>query len=152
VLLIGCASTDGGSAGLTGNQAETADGGDGGACAPGAAPTNTVILTSNDPQVAGKPLTFVVAVAPAVSSYAYPSGSVSIAVDGANPATVPLIKGSAQFSPPTPLDVGDHHVVATYGGDCTYAGSASKPLEQSITATFERPLQFGIDVTQYGLK
>jgi hypothetical protein len=104
-----------------------------------------------DPQVTGKPLSFVVAVAPAASSYTYPSGSVSVSVDGVNQGTFSLTKGAAMFSLPA-MAVGDHNVIASYAGDGTYGSSVSNTLKQSITSTFEKPLQYGIDVTTKGLK
>src|SRR5262245_9410284 len=68
----GCGHDDdasGDSSSSASREGPGAAGGDGGTpCPAGQSQTNTVVLTSKDPQVVAKPLSFVVAVAPAVSS------------------------------------------------------------------------------------
>ena len=52
------------------------------AAGSGGSTANVVVLSSADPSVSGSTVTFEIAVAPAASSFTYPSGTATIAVDG----------------------------------------------------------------------
>src|SRR4051812_43182881 len=77
-----------------------------------AAAANIVVLSSNDPSLVGQAVTFAVAVAPASSSFTYPSGTVSVSVDGTSQGSASLQKGYAQIVVSN-LAAGSHNVVAT---------------------------------------
>jgi hypothetical protein len=115
--------------------------------------TNTVVLSSLDPSVVGQSVTFAIAVAPAASSFTYPTGSVTLSIDGANGGSASLQKGYAQITVSS-LAAGSHAVVATYSGDGMYGASVSSALTQLVNASFDKPMPTGIDVTKppYNLK
>lgn len=89
--------------------------------------SSTTMTSSQNPSVAGRPVTFTATVA-GVS----PSGIVTFTSDGnaiSNP--VALSSGSASLTT-SGLPAGTHSIVATYGGDSTNRGSVSQPLTQVV--------------------
>jgi hypothetical protein len=119
----------------------------------GIAATNAIVVSSADGSIYGRAVTLTAAVAPAVSSATYPTGTVTFKIDGTARATVALHNGIASFSIST-LAVGGHSVVATYSGDATYAPTTSPVLTQNVGSTFTQPWHPTdvIDVTKYGVK
>lgn len=95
--------------------------------------TTTSLVSSAPSATSGVSVTFTATVAPATSGAA-PTGTVSFSENGTALGSSPLgSDGTASFSTST-LAVGSEPIVATYGGDSLYDGSASAPLTQTITA------------------
>jgi hypothetical protein len=93
------------------------------------AATTTSLASSVNPSRVGEAVTFTATVA---SGYAgTPTGTVTFTVDGAPAPVVLGGAGSATFTT-SALTAGTHAVSATYGGDATYATSASAPLTQAV--------------------
>ncbi|WP_421743325.1 carboxypeptidase regulatory-like domain-containing protein [Cellulomonas sp.] len=84
--------------------------------------TSLVLTGPGGSTASGAPAAFTASIA---SPTPAPSGSVSFAVDGGAPVSVPLVGGSAVFSTST-LGAGAHSVVATFAGDATYGGSSAE--------------------------
>ncbi|MBS1855797.1 MAG: Ig-like domain repeat protein [Acidobacteria bacterium] len=103
-----------------------------------AAPAFT-ISTSPTPAVTGQPVS-IAAWAPMVGSE-FPSGTVTISVDGVPVGTAPLVSGRAQLSY-TPA-TGNHSITGSYGGDGLYlsmnvgpvAFHANQPTSTTVTST-----------------
>jgi hypothetical protein len=94
----------------------------------GAVPTTKDTETSLTPSVnsvnPGTPVTFTATVAP-VSGSAIPTGNMVFSVDESKVATVALNSaGKATYSTST-LPAGEHYILASYGGNGTYAASGS---------------------------
>jgi uncharacterized repeat protein (TIGR03803 family) len=84
-------------------------------------PTNTTVVSNENPSQSGQAVTFAATVTPSGG----PSGSVAFTADGSGLAgcgAVALASGSAQCST-SALAVGSHNIVATYSGDSSYSGS-----------------------------
>src|SRR5262245_531748 len=78
----------------------------------GTTAVNVVVLGSRNPIVAGNAVTFTAAVAPAASNTTFPTGNLTLTIDGATSASAPLDRGSAQFTINS-LAAGQHNIVAT---------------------------------------
>jgi serine protease len=95
--------------------------------------TTTTLASSENPSVAGSPVTFTASVAGNA-----PTGSVAFSDGGSaipGCAAVALAgSGSTRTASCTAggLAAGNHAIVATYGGDGANAGSASSPFAQSV--------------------
>jgi len=65
-----------------------------------------------------------------------PTGNITYTLDGANPQTVALASGSAQFTLPTTLTAGPHSVTVSYSGDANYTDpTPSQSLNILVQAT-----------------
>jgi len=98
------------------------------------AQTATSVASSSAPSVYGQPVTFTATVAVSAPGAGAPTGTVSF-TDGSNLlGSVALgAGGTATLTTALPLSVGSHAIVATYGGDSSFAGSASTSLSQQVT-------------------
>jgi hypothetical protein len=102
----------------------------------GKATSITTLVSSLNPSVVGRGVTFTVTVTP-VSGSGTPTGTVSF-VDGSTPlGQVPLSgsggEATASFTT-TFVTVGSHNITATYGGDSNFLASTSNPIMQSVFA------------------
>ncbi|GEM_PF-6390998 len=117
-----------------------------------AAATTTALSSSVNPAAAGANVIFTATVSSAAGT---PGGNVVFTLDGTPQTPVPL-NGAAQavFSIST-LAPGSHTITAAYGGNASYASSASLPLTQSIAlapsavtlASSANPAPFGQSIT-----
>jgi hypothetical protein len=94
-------------------------------------PTATALLSSPNPSTAGQSVTFTATVTAASGT---PTGAVAFR-EGATTLGSASVDGSgiATFTT-SALGAGSHAVVASYGGDATFAASASPPLSQVVAA------------------
>ncbi|HEX2755198.1 MAG TPA: Ig-like domain repeat protein [Candidatus Limnocylindrales bacterium] len=89
--------------------------------------TTTTLTSSPNPSVFGQSVTFTATVSPVAAT-----GTVVLTIDGVAGAPIALnASGVATFAT-TALTVGNHAVVAMYGGNATYATSASTTLTQVV--------------------
>jgi hypothetical protein len=101
--------------------------------------TSTQLISSLDPALAGKTVTFTAIVSPtAGSSAGTPTGTVTFSIDGVAQAPVMLVPtsgghGQATFSTAS-LSIGTHTISAVYNGDSTFAASTAPALPQVINA------------------
>lgn len=97
-------------------------------------PTTTTLTSSNNPNVYGTTTTFTATVTP--SSGGPATGSVQF-FDGPNLiATVPLVGGVAQFTPPASIfSVGNSTWTAVYSGDVDFGPSQDSLIQNTIQAT-----------------
>ncbi|WP_426571063.1 Ig-like domain repeat protein [Aquihabitans sp. McL0605] len=95
------------------------------------ASTTTTLASDTSPSVPNQSVTFSAKVTPAFGAPT-PTGTVTF-TDGATVlGTAPVDAGwNAAFST-TALAVGDHSIVATYGGDADFTGSASSAFNQAV--------------------
>jgi large repetitive protein len=103
------------------------------------ASTTTSVTSSGSPSVYGQPVTFTATVSPVPPAGGFPAGILTFTIDAGTPdqmiVPVTLVSGQATltFSQPTPLTVGTHTVLASYGGDpLNFTGSASTTLVQVV--------------------
>ena len=93
------------------------------------ATSTTTLASSLNPSPLGTSVTFTATVAPATAT-----GIVQFNVDGTDVGSpVALAAGKATLVTNT-LTAGDHSVIATYGGDLNFSGSASATLTQTVNA------------------
>ena len=119
-----------------------------------AASTTTSISSTSNPSVFGQSVTFTATVAVAAPGSGTPTGSVNFTIDGVPVGTVTVSGGVAAFTT-SALTVATHPVVATYGGDSNFNGSASGTLNQVVNkaatstslASSANPSVFGQSVT-----
>ncbi len=103
--------------------------------ASGLATTTTTVISSQNPQAYGSPVTFTATVT--TSGSTAPTGTVTFN-DGTAQLGTGTLNGSqvATFATST-LAPGDHSITAVYGGDTSNASSTSDVLTQTVTpATF----------------
>src|SRR5712675_204906 len=94
------------------------------------APTTTSLVSSANPSVYGRSVTFTATVHPATSGT--PTGTITFKDGAATLATLALTGNSASFTSAT-LAAQSHSLVATYNGDTHFAASNSPILTESIT-------------------
>jgi hypothetical protein len=105
-----------------------------------AVPTTTTVSSSDDPSVAGGPVSFTATVAPSSTMGAVPTGTVQFTVDGqdlGNPVSVSTA-GTATSPSDSNLGAGTDQVVATFSGGDAYAessGSFTQTVEVDSTTT-----------------
>ncbi|MFH0954014.1 MAG: Ig-like domain repeat protein [Verrucomicrobiota bacterium] len=88
------------------------------------AASGTILSSSQNPSVAGEPVTFTVTVTATPPGAGTPAGTVQFKVDGADLGTaVALSGGSASNAAPSGLAVGTHAVTAEYSGDAGFNAS-----------------------------
>lgn len=101
---------------------------------PGGA-TTTTLTSSLNPSANGQPVTFTATVK--AQSSGTPTGIVAF-LDGGTSIGTGSLNASAQATfTITSLAQGTHSIVAQYGGDNTFAGSASSPLSQQVLAQLQ---------------
>lgn len=106
----------------------------------GASATNTVIVSSANPSLSGREITFTAAVVSAYYSNLLPSGNVTFSLEGTS-KSVPLKDGIAEWSLST-LSAGPHNITASYSGDSHFAASVSasyKQMSADPSASFAKP-------------
>jgi unsaturated chondroitin disaccharide hydrolase len=94
------------------------------------APTTTSVISSANPSVYGKSVTFTATVHPASSGA--PTGTITFKDGAATLGTVALAGSTASFTTTT-LAAQSHSIVATYNGDTHFASSNSPILTETIT-------------------
>jgi unsaturated chondroitin disaccharide hydrolase len=94
------------------------------------APTTTSLVSSANPSVYGKSMTFTATVHPSASGT--PTGTVTFKDGAATLATVALTGNFASFSSSI-LAAQAHSITATYNGDAHFAASSSPILTETIT-------------------
>jgi hypothetical protein len=102
-----------------------------GVTSPVPTPTSTALSSSVNPTAFGESVTFT---ATMTSSGGTPTGSVTFMLGSTALSTVTLSNGSATFTT-SALPVGGDSLTATYGGNTTFATSASGPLVQTVVAS-----------------
>lgn len=111
--------------------------------------TNTAIVSSANPVVAGQPITLIAATAPAASNLLSPTGTITFHVDGVAKTPATLANGLATLTVPT-LSAGNHSITAVYSGDSTFNSSTSATFTQVSNAAFVA-LPYGVNVTAHGV-
>ena len=99
-------------------------------------PTTTTLSASPSAAVSGQPVTFTAHVAPQDPGAPSPEGTVTFTDGGAVLGSAQLSGGAASLTTAA-LGAGTHAVVAAYGGDARYLGSASaeQPVAVGLAAT-----------------
>jgi hypothetical protein len=97
----------------------------------GKASTSTVLGSSATPSAFGQPVTFSVVVSAVAPGAGVPSGTV-VFRDGEAELGTKTLSGGAATLTVSSLAVGAHAVSATYGGDGSFAASASPVLSQTV--------------------
>jgi hypothetical protein len=92
------------------------------------ATTTTTLLSSIDPSVQGKPVTFTAAVSSLAGT---PTGKIEYLNGTAVLATVTLTSGSAKYRTSI-LPAGSNSITAVYKGDSKHSGSTSAPVIQFV--------------------
>lgn len=95
------------------------------------AATTTMLESSANPSVFGQPVTFTATVETSVAGLATPDGSVSFEDGGVVLGTAVLDGGVATLTT-ADLAVGDHDLVARYGGSSSFETSDSATLAQAV--------------------
>jgi hypothetical protein len=95
----------------------------------GTTTSTTTLASSPNPAAISQSVTYTATVAGATGT---PTGTVGFSFNGAPGTPVELVSGVATFTT-TSTPVGSVSVVAAYGGDATYASSASAALTQVVT-------------------
>jgi hypothetical protein len=93
--------------------------------------STTGLVSSPNPSVSGKPVTFTATVSPV--SGGTPTGKVSFR-DGATLLANTLLSGSTATFTTRNLPVGLNGITAVYGGDSNFSSSTSAPLNQYVLA------------------
>jgi N-acetylneuraminic acid mutarotase len=98
--------------------------------------SNTVIISSADPSTHGQQVTFTATVTPSQGS-GTPKGTV-IFTDGSTTLGTVQVDGNGQARLSTSvLDLGDHAIVAAYGGDSVFSSSNSPVLTQTVNGALQ---------------
>ena len=149
---------------LLGSVASVALTGEPAGAAGGTASTTTVTSSAPSGSALAAPVTYTATVTPTSGSGAVPTGTVSFTDNGttlAGCAAVSLVAGSgstasAQCTPvPSAMSAGSHPIVASFGGDATYATSNANLTQTVSTATTSTvltsspasPSPYGVAVT-----
>jgi hypothetical protein len=112
--------------------------------------TRTQLFAAPDPSDPGQAVTFTAVVTPA-SGAEPPPGAVTFAIDGVAQAPVPLIVVNGQARATlitTTLAPGQHHIVASYGGDGAFSASAS----DTVTQVVRPPAPQVLGLARYGVR
>ena len=97
------------------------------------AQTTTTLTTSADSIQSGDSVTLTASVAAANPGGVTPTGSVTFS-QGSNVLGTSQVNGGTAVFSTSSLSSGSDSVTATYGGDATYAPSASAPLVETVAA------------------
>jgi len=93
----------------------------------------TALVSSSPNSTAGVQVTLTATVAPSSGSGADPTGTVTFTSNGTTIGSSPVGAGGVATLATTALTAGTDQIVATYGGDSNYTGSASTALTQTVT-------------------
>ena len=97
------------------------------------AASTTTLVSSSPSSTAGNLITLTATVAPTSGSGATPTGTVTFTSNGTTIGSAPVGSGGVATLSTAVLTAGTDSIVATYGGDSSYTGSASAPLTQTVT-------------------
>jgi hypothetical protein len=111
------------------------------------ATTTTTLLSSINPSVQGKSVTFTAAVSSLAGT---PTGKVKFPNGTAVLATVTLTSGSAKYTN-SKLPAGSNSITAVYEGDANNNGSMSSPVNQFVIAATTTTLTSSPNPSIYGL-
>ena len=111
------------------------------------AATTTALISSVNPSVSGKPVTFTATVSSAWGGT--PMGKIQFLNDESALATKKLISGSAKYTT-SKLSPGVNTITAVYGGDSIHSGSASAPVNQIVLAASTTTLTSIPNPSKYG--
>lgn len=92
--------------------------------------SETAIATSDNPSIAGRPVTFTATVSSSLPSPATPTGTVYFRSGDEILAAVALTGGTASTT--IALPAGSHAITAEYGGDVDFESSVSPELQQAV--------------------
>lgn len=93
------------------------------------APTKTTVISSVNPSVAGKEVTFTAKIQPPDgSNLVIPDGVVTFYING-RPVEAPLVNGEAKYTTLSPLSAGRHRVRVAYKGDSRFLGSSGQIIQ-----------------------
>ena len=111
------------------------------------ATTTTTLLSSINPSVSGKSVTFTATVSS--SGGGTPTGKIEYLNGTAVLATVKLTSGSAKYTT-SKLPPGSNSITSVYGGDSNNSGSTSAPLNQFVLAATTTTLASSPNPSTYG--
>ena len=112
------------------------------------AATSTSLISSANPSVYGRLVTFTASVKSA--SPGTPTGTVTFKDSGLVLGTVALTSGQATLSNST-LGVGSHPITAVYSGSASFAGSTSSVLTETVTkAATSSVVSSSLNPAKYG--
>lgn len=101
--------------------------------------------------VFGQPAQYTAHVASQVAGEPTPTGNVTFLVDGTSIGTEPLVGGVATSPTDSTLSVGNHSVVAEYGGDGNFLATNSATATQTVNqAATEVTLQSSVSNSKFG--
>jgi hypothetical protein len=101
---------------------------------PAATSASTTTLVSSSPNsTAGVLVTLTATVAPSSGSGTEPTGTVTFTSNGTTIGSSPVGAGGVATLATAALAAGADQIVATYGGDSNFTGSASAALTQTVT-------------------
>ncbi|MFF7232572.1 Ig-like domain repeat protein [Streptomyces sioyaensis] len=92
------------------------------------AATTTTVVSSPNPSTTGDRVTVTATVAPVAPGAGVPTGTVTVAITGRTPQTVPLVGGTATTSF-NPLSKGSHVITAQYNGGVSFAASTGSTVQ-----------------------
>jgi hypothetical protein len=116
---------------------------------PGVAIGTTTVLTSSvNPSLQGKPVVFTATVT-SQSGGATPAGTLKLLNGTSVLATLTLTSGSASYTIST-LPPGVNSITAVYEGNASYGTSSSSPLSQTVLATTTTALTSSLPSSIYG--
>jgi hypothetical protein len=110
------------------------------------ATTTTTLLSSINPSVQGKPVTFTAVVSSLAGT---PTGKIKYLNGTTVLATLTLTSGSAKYTTPK-LPPGANSITAVYEGDSNNSGSTSAPVSQFVLATTTTTLTSSPNPSAYG--
>jgi hypothetical protein len=110
------------------------------------ATTTTKLVSSVNPSVFGKPITFAVTV---LSSAGTPTGEVQFLNGTTVLATLTLKCGSAKYATSN-LPPGDNSITTVYEGDSNHSGSTSSPVNQIVLVVATNRLSSSSNPSTYG--
>jgi Big-like domain-containing protein/beta-propeller repeat-containing protein len=111
------------------------------------ATTTTTLISSVDPSISGKPVTFTATVSS--PSGGAPTGKVTFREGATVLATKTLSGGMVSFTT-SKLPLGSNSITAVYGGDPNFTGSTSAPLNQFVLAATTTALSSSPNASTYG--
>ncbi|MYT11131.1 Ig-like domain (group 3) [Streptomyces sp. SceaMP-e96] len=92
------------------------------------AATSTTVVSTPNPSTTGDRVTVTATVVPVAPGTGTPTGTVTLAITGRTPQTVPLVGGTASVSF-NPLQKGTHLVTGNYNSDVGFAPSAGTTVQ-----------------------
>jgi hypothetical protein len=110
------------------------------------ATTTTTLLSSINPSVQGKPVTFTAVVSSLAGT---PTGKIKYLNGATVLATLTLTSGSAKYTTPK-LPPGANSITSVYEGDSNNGGSTSAPVSQFVLATTTTTLTSSPNPSAYG--